>query len=207
MQLYRSALLRILNKEVDWDSDNIRATLHSSSYTPNLDTHSYVSDLAGEIATGSGYTQGGTQLSAPTRSYIAANSWATARANTTAYALNKVVRPASGNGFLYQCVTAGTSGSSLPSFPTAVGVTVADGGVTWACVGAGIAVFDAGDVSWSSATFTGVRYLVLSDRTPTTAATQPLLAIHDYGSGQAGSGGSFTHVWENPDGIIHFFTP
>lgn len=207
MQLYRSALLRVFNKEVDWDSDNICVTLHTSSYSPNLDTHAYVSDLSSELATGSGYTLGGVRVTAPTRTFTAANSWVTTRANSTAYALNKVVRPASANGFLYQCVVAGTSGGSVPTFPTTVGVTVADGGVTWSCVGQGVVVFAAANVQWPGATFSGVRYLVLSDRTPATAATQPLLAVHDYGSNQAGAGGVFTHSWESPDGILHFFTP
>jgi|RhiMethySRZTD1v2_1073278.scaffolds.fasta_scaffold00349_14 subtilisin family serine protease len=39
-------------------------------------------------------------------------------------------------GFRYRCVTAGSSGAAQPAFPTALGQTVADGGVVWETVGA-----------------------------------------------------------------------
>ena len=56
-----------------------------------------------------------------------------ARANTTAYALYTVVEPATRNNYRYRCTTAGTSGSSPPTWPTTVGQTVTDGTVTWTC--------------------------------------------------------------------------
>lgn len=58
---------------------------------------------------------------------------ATARANSTAYTLYQVVEPATRNNYRYRCTVAGTSGSSPPTWPTTIGVTVADGGVTWTC--------------------------------------------------------------------------
>jgi subtilisin family serine protease len=39
-------------------------------------------------------------------------------------------------GLRYRCTTAGTSGTSEPTFPTTLGQTVADGGVVWEAVGA-----------------------------------------------------------------------
>lgn len=206
-QMYRLAPLRMMNKEVDWVDDDIRATLHSAAYVPSLDTHDYVNDLTNELATGGGYTTNGVALASKQITYTAGSTWATARANGTAYTLFKIVRPASANGYVYYASVGGTSGGTIPTFPTVIGATVADGAVTWTCAGRGVVVVDAADVTWPTATFTGVRYLVISDRTPGTTATRPLIAIHDFGSNVAGSGGAFTHSWENPDGIFNMFMP
>lgn len=56
-----------------------------------------------------------------------ASTWAA----STAYAVGDVVFPTSSNGFVYECVTAGTSGSSEPTWPTTLGQQVTDGTVTW----------------------------------------------------------------------------
>lgn len=205
-QWFRNALVKVINKEADWDSDSIKTTLHTSTYTPNLDTHAYVSDLTNELAAGSGYSTGGVTLASATVTYTAANSWGTPRANSTAYALGAIIRPASANGFLYRVVVAGTTGSGLPTFPTVLGTTVADGTATLACVGSGIIVLTAATASWSTASFTGVRYAVISDRTPGTAATQPLLGLVDFTTDQAGSGGVFSVIWD-AQGILQLLVP
>lgn len=192
MKLYRQALAKALNKEIDWDSDALVWTQHTSSYVPNFDTHAYVSDLTNELTTGGGYTAGGLAIASPTRTSTAANSWGVSRANSTAYVVGDVVRPATGNGFLYMATTTGTSGGSIPTYPTVLGQTVVDGGVTWECIGSGITVFGCSDPSWSSATFGPARYAVLSDRTPGTAATQPLIGLVDYGTDKTGGGLAFT---------------
>lgn len=67
---------------------------------------------------------------------------ATARANTTAYALNAYVLPATPNGYIYKATTAGTSGGTLPTYPTTIGGTVTDGTVVWTCVGKTTLVVD-----------------------------------------------------------------
>lgn len=64
-----------------------------------------------------------------------AGATAATRANTTAYALNAAIVPATSNGFYYRATTAGTSGASIPTYPTTIGATVVDGTVTWTCVG------------------------------------------------------------------------
>jgi hypothetical protein len=190
---YGQLPLKLANKEADLDSDSLKATLHTSTYAPNLDTHAYVSDLTNELGTASGYTAGGVTV-AGTISYVAANSWATTRANTTAYVVGDVRRPATGNGFLYRAAVAGTSGGSIPTYPTVPGTTVADGTVTWTCVGHGALLFDISDPTWATFSAGPFRYLVISDRTPGTAATQPLIALGDFGSDQTGGGGSYTVV-------------
>jgi hypothetical protein len=50
-----------------------------------------------------------------------------------AYSTGDLVVPTTGNGWHYECTAAGTSGGAEPSWPTADGETVADGGVTWTC--------------------------------------------------------------------------
>lgn len=51
-----------------------------------------------------------------------------------AYSLGDITRPVSSNSHLYQCTTAGTSGSSAPTFPTGGG-TVTDGTAVWTDLG------------------------------------------------------------------------
>jgi hypothetical protein len=205
-QWYRQAIAKAMNKEIDWDSDAFKFTLHTSTYTPNLDTHAYVSDLTNELGTASGYTAGGFAMTMSAPAYTAANSWGTSRANSTAYALGDVVRPASANGYLYVASVAGTSGGSIPTYPTVVGTTVADGGVTWTNVGSGIIVLDGTDVSGASFSAGPFRYGVISDRTAGTAATQPLIGLVDFGSNQTGGGGTFTEIWAT-GGILQLFIP
>jgi hypothetical protein len=50
--------------------------------------------------------------------------------NAHAYTLKKIVR----NGErIYECTVAGTSAATAPTWPTTIGATVTDGGVTWIC--------------------------------------------------------------------------
>lgn len=208
-QWFRNALAQSFSaKSVDWDSDSLKLTLHTSSYTPDLDGHVFVSSLSAELSTAGGYTSGGVTLTSPTVTYTAANSWGTSRANSTAYTVGQIVRPATGNGMLYRCTVAGTSGASIPTYtPITLGnVITGDGGVTWTAVGSGIIVLDAADASWATATFTGVRYGVISDRTPGTAATQPLLGLIDFVTDQAGGGGLFQIVFD-AQGILQLLIP
>ena len=74
-------------------------------------------------------------LSTPTPTVVPAQATAPARANTTAYALNAYVTPATANGFYYKATAAGTSAGTIPTFPTTIGATVTDGTVTWTCAG------------------------------------------------------------------------
>jgi hypothetical protein len=203
---YRNAPVKAWNQEIKFTTDTMKATLHTSTYTPNQDTHAYVSDLSNELTTANGYTVGGLTLASCTVTYTAANSWSTTWQASTAYAVDFVIRPASGNGFLYRCAVAGTSSSSAPTWPTVVGTTVTDGGVTWECIGSGIIVFNATSPSWATSTFGPCRYLVISDRTPGTAATQPLMGYFDFGSDKTGQGGAFTFNF-NSQGIAHIFVP
>lgn len=186
---YGKAFLALANKEVDYLTDTIKVMLTTSTYTPNADTHDYKDDVTNEV-TGTGYTAGGATLAFKTNTYTAANSWATAWAASTAYAVGDIVIPTVANGHLYMCVVAGTSAASQPTWPTVSGQTVADNTATWAEIGSGIIQFDAADVSWTTSTITA-RYAVVYDDTPATDATKPLLGYIDFGEDKVSSAGTF----------------
>lgn len=193
---YRQALLQAIGSgsagnapNFDFLSDVIKISLHTSSYTPDLDAHVFRSSLTNEVANGNGYTTGGATLGMKAASYVPAAS-AIARANSTAYTLGQLRRPASSNGYVYQVVVAGTSGGSEPTWPTVIGTTVTDGGVTWLCVGRGYIMFDAADPSWANATITA-RYAVIYDDTPATDAAKPLLWLIDFESNVSSTNGTY----------------
>lgn len=53
---------------------------------------------------------------------------------TNNYAINDFVLPTVPNGFCYEVTTdSGSSGATEPTWPTTVGNTVTDGGITWTC--------------------------------------------------------------------------
>ena len=55
-KMYGKAYVSAFNKEIDWDTDTIKAVLCASSYTPDQDTHQYASSLTGELS-GGGYAR------------------------------------------------------------------------------------------------------------------------------------------------------
>lgn len=206
-QWYRQAFLNALAGKINWTADAITLTLHSASYVPNLDTNQFVSDLTNELATGGGYTAGGITLGSLAKTYTAANSWGTAAATSTAYTVGTVVRPATGNGYIYRCAVAGTSGATAPTWGTVVGRETADGTVVWENVGSGIETFTAAAGVWAAPFTAGpFRYAVLSDRTPVGATNQPLIGLDDFTTGQTGAGGALT-INFNAQGALQIFTP
>jgi hypothetical protein len=82
-------------RRVDWVTDTIRVSLHTATYAPNQDTHTFFSDTTNEIV-GTGYTAGGVALGTKSTSYdsttnetrlIAANAQWTAASFTAAFAV------------------------------------------------------------------------------------------------------------------------
>lgn len=191
----------------DYLSDDLRMALVGSAYTPNADTHDFWDDVSANEISGTGYSAGGQALASKTVTQTAANSWGTTWAAATAYQVGDVVRPTTGNGFLYRAIVAGTSHTvTEPTWPTTIGQTVTDNGVTWQCAGRRIVVFDAADPSWPNSTLSGVRYGVVYNRTPATDATRPLLCYLDFGSNQSTNNGTFTIQLDN-DGLFYILTP
>lgn len=185
----------------DLDTDALKATLHTATYTPNYDTDAFAAAATNELGTAGGYTAGGLALASVTFNTVTAASWAQVAAVSTAYVAGQIVRPAAANGFIYVVAVGGTSGGSAPTWPTTLYTTVADGGVTWCCIGRGAVVLDFADPAWATFTAGPFRYVVVSDTTPGSAATNPLLCAFDFGSSQTGGGGTFT-VQVDPSGAL-----
>jgi hypothetical protein len=75
-KMYGNAALKMVNKELDWDSDTVKVALLTSSYTPDQDAHVYYSDCepSANETSGTGYSTGGAELSGLTASYTAATN-------------------------------------------------------------------------------------------------------------------------------------
>jgi len=197
--LYGLGAASILGGTVRPAVDTINVMLITAAYTPNFDTDQFVSTIRGNEVAGSGsYAANGSTI-AITSTYVTAAS-ATARANATAYSVGEMVRPAVTNGHVWRCVVAGTSAAAEPAamttFAGVAGQTVADGGVTWAEAGRGLArLTPPVSVAWTSASITA-RYAVIADFTPATDATRNLIACIDFGSNQTSTAGSWTLTFD-----------
>jgi hypothetical protein len=87
---YGQFIGKALNKEIDWDSDDIRVMLVSSAYSPNQDTHDYLDDVQGNEVSGSGYTAGGAALTSKTLTYDASTNTITLDAADVTWATSTV---------------------------------------------------------------------------------------------------------------------
>ena len=206
VQLYAAMLAKVANAEVDWDSHNVRATLHTGAYTPDRVAHGYVADLVGELGTGGGYTAGGLAVAGRSVTTTAANGWAQVWAAATGYTVGELRRPTAGNGFVYRVAAAGVSAAGEPAWPTVLGTSVVDGGVTWTCAGRAVVSWLASPLQWAGFAAGPFRHLVLSDRSAGTAAAQPLIGVLSYGADQTGGGGPFDVVWD-PAGVLAVAVP
>ncbi len=185
-QLYGSAIGDAFAGLIDWVNGTIVATLHTSSMSPNLLTDNRVADLTNEVATGHGYVQGdGQELEGKTAVFTPAASMA-ARTNSTAYAVGAMVRPASSNGHVYRCLTAGTTASSAPTWPTGNLAQVTDGTVTWGEFGKGVTSLSCDPIDFGGITGSAL-YMVISDRTDPDAADQPLILLVTFESAASGT--------------------
>jgi hypothetical protein len=67
---YGLAFSKILNKEIDWEADAIRVSLHHD-LTPNQDTYDYWDDVVATEVSATGYTHNGALIGTPTLAYDA----------------------------------------------------------------------------------------------------------------------------------------
>src|SRR3990167_5527457 len=56
--IYNSALKNILEGTIQLSVDTIKASLHTTSYTPDADAHDFFDDLTNEVSTSGSYTAG-----------------------------------------------------------------------------------------------------------------------------------------------------
>lgn len=183
--LYGKAVTNGLNGHINWSGDTIKMALFGNGYSPNLSTDNTYSGISGNEISGTGYVAGGAALGSPSITETAANSWGTSWAGTNAQTYGDVIIPGTPNGFLYMCVAAGTTGGSTPTFPTTIGQTVADSGVTWANMGQVITVFSSNSVSWASSTITAY-YGVIYD-----ATTGYLINLQTFTGAETDTNGTF----------------
>lgn len=71
---YGQALLKALNKEINWSSDTIKVMLCTSTYVPDQDNHIYKDISVTNEVTGTGYTAGGVTLASKTITYTGATN-------------------------------------------------------------------------------------------------------------------------------------
>jgi hypothetical protein len=187
--------------EINYASDTIKAMLTTSAYTFVPTTHRYKSSVTNEVV-GTGYTARGTTLASKTVTFTAADSWATARGNSTAYLLGDIYRPAAANTFVYQCVLAGTSAGAPPTFTTVVGDDYTDGTATFTCKGRSVIQIDAADPSWSAATITARTVVLYKDTA--VDGTSPIIAADTLPADVISTNGTWTYQIA-PLGFAIFF--
>jgi hypothetical protein len=207
--LYANFWAQILAaKSIDLDTDTIKMSLHTSTYAPNLTTDDFFNDATNELATAGGYTAGGVTLANKATSLVLADSWTRSRANATAYRVGELVRPATGNGFVYICSVAGTSGGSIPTYPTVVGREVTDGTVVWTCAGVRVFRFTSDPVVWAAPFSAGpFRRAVMRVDTAGADSTDPLIMVGSYPSDITGLDGSHTITPDAANGWVSIPLP
>jgi hypothetical protein len=83
--------------QMDFLSDAIRATLHTSTWTPNIDTNEAFADATNELSTANGYTANGIAIGTKTVSYNATGNITTFDMDDTT-----VTWTASGGSLVFQ---------------------------------------------------------------------------------------------------------
>jgi hypothetical protein len=85
------------------------------------------------------------------------SDWAAA----TGYTAGDFVKPATANGYIYECVTNGTSGGAEPAFGTTIGADTADNTTSWRCRGLHVVTTSA-DLTGSIAVGSPLKYVYSS---------------------------------------------
>lgn len=171
---------------INWTGDTIKCALYTSTWTPTLDTATGYSNT-NEVGTANGYTQGGVAVASKTNTYTAASAYSQQWAANTAANVGDIVRPTTGNGHVYMCVSAGATGATQPTWTTTRGATQpTDGGVTWVEAGLGVIALSCAAPSWTVTGAIAFRYAVFYDATATSPVANPYIVVVDFGTSQTG---------------------
>lgn len=196
-----SGIAKMMTGDLDINGGNAKLALLLSHTISRV--FDFFDDVSADEIVDASYTAGGQSLASVAVSSTPANSWGAAWQAATVYARGAIVRPTVGNGFVYKAIVGGTSAGSEPTWPTTIGQTVVDSGVTWICAGVYVVSLDFANVTFSSldagAPSHGIVYLdEASD------ATSPLLLYVELG--RASNGGDYT-VTIGSNGILHIIIP
>ena len=72
-KIYGKVFTALCNKEIDWVDDDIRVSLHTSSYSPDQDADDYWDDATNEVS-GTGYSTTGAALTSLSSTYTGATN-------------------------------------------------------------------------------------------------------------------------------------
>lgn len=72
-KLYGLGMKHLVTGAAGLDTDTLKISLHTATYTPNQDTHDFFDDATNEVASGNGYTTGGETLGSPAVTYDSAS--------------------------------------------------------------------------------------------------------------------------------------
>ena len=136
-KVYGLALQSMLNKEIDYDTDTVKAMLCTSSYVPAQDSHRYKSSVTNEV-TGTGYTAGGVTLASKTVTYDGPSNTLTLDCADPSWSASTITAR-----YLVFYVSTGTDATSPLIAYVDFGADVSSSGSTWTYVvpSTGIAQF------------------------------------------------------------------
>lgn len=129
-KLYGKVFAAAFNKEIDWDSDTIKVSLHSATYTPDQDTHDYYNDVTNEVA-GTNYVAGGATLASKTTTYTGATNKHVLDAADTTWATSTITAR---TAVVYDAQTGVTSTEPLICYQQESADITSSGGdwtITW----------------------------------------------------------------------------
>ena len=193
---YGLAMQSLWNAEINYVSGSAKAMLVVNTYTPNQDTHRYLTAVKRSVTDG------------------VLNSTTTVTSATAAFTSADVGSAITGTGIpagatiasvtnattvvISAAATATATGVTLTISDEAVGTGYTAGGLALSSktvtytAGSNVLALDCADLSWATATVTA-RYLVVYIDTGS-LATSPLIGYVDFGADVTSSGGTFLYT-------------